>query len=266
VLQSFVITNDEVEYLYLRRLIPLLILCAALAILVMLDRAASSWTPVISGAPGALLYAASFDGGATEGFNDEWDQYTGRLAASIEDSALIFRIDEPRGAPFSAPSAFYMDFDARTAGRAVAGDNSNNGFGIIFRLRDPDNHYRFLISSDGYYRVVRTLNGDQKDLSTWIPSDAIQQGIGVTNRLRVIGRGSQFQFFINDQRVQLCIPDDPSGISTYSGGQCFGTMRDSLEDGALDAGAVGLTAESLDLPGEVRIAFDYLLIYSPDET
>lgn len=249
----------------MRRVISLLILGAALAILILLDRAASSWTPVISGDPGVLLYAASFDGGATDGFNDEWDQYAGRLAASIEDGALHFRIDEPRGAPFSAPSAFYVDFDARTAAHAVDGDNSNNGFGIIFRLRDPDNHYRFLISSDGYYRVVRTLNGDQKDLSTWTPSDAIQQGIGVTNRLRVIGRGSRFEFFINDQRVQLCIPDDPDGISTYSGGQCFGTMRDTLEDSALDAGAVGLTAESLDLPGEVRIAFDYLLIYSPDE-
>ncbi len=250
----------------LRRIFSLLVFSAALAILVILDRAVSNWTQVVSGAPGALLYAASFDGGATDGFNDEWDQYTGRLAASIEDGALVFRIDEPRGAPFSAPSAFYVDFDARTAARAVGGDNSNNGFGIIFRLRDADNHYRFLISSDGYYRVVRTLDGAQKDLSTWIPSDAIQQGIGAVNALRVVGRGSQFEFFINDQRVQLCVPDDPSGVSTYSGGQCFGTMRDTLEDGALDAGAVGLTAESLDLPGEVRIAFDHLLIFSPDET
>jgi hypothetical protein len=253
-------------YPYLRRVIPLLVLSAALVILVILDRASSSWTQIVSGAPGTLLHAASFDGGANDGFNDEWDQYSGRLTASIEDGALLFRIDEPRGAPFSAPTVFYLDFDARTAASAVDGDNSNNGFGIIFRLRDSDNHYRFLISSDGYYRVVRTVNGEQKDLSTWIPSDAIQQGIGVTNRLRVVGRGDQFQFFINDQPVQLCVPDDPNGVSTYSGGQCFGTMRDTLEDAALDAGAVGLTAESLDLPGEVRIAFDYLLVYSPEET
>lgn len=252
-------------YSYLRRVFPLLVLIAALAILVILDRAASGWTPIVSGAHGALLYAASFDGGATDGFNDEWDQYTGRLTASIEEGALLFRIDEPRGAPFSAPTPFYLDFDARTAASAVDGDNSNNGFGIIFRLRDSDNHYRFLISSDGYYRVVRTVDGEQKDLSTWIPSDAIEQGIGVTNRLRVVGRGDQFHFFINDQPVQLCIPDDPNGVSTYSGGQCFGMMLDSLEDAMLDAGAVGLTAESLDLPGEVRVAFDYLLIFSPDE-
>jgi hypothetical protein len=249
----------------LRRLIPLLLLSSALAVLIMLDRAASGWRQIISGVPGALLYAASFDGGAADGFNAEWDQYAGRLSASIEGGALVFRIDEPRGAPFSAPAHFYRDFDARTAARAISGDNSNNGFGIIFRLRDPDNHYRFLISSDGYYRVVRTVDGEQKDLSTWIPSSAVEQGIGAVNVLRVVARGSRFEFFINDQRVPLCLPDDPNGVSTYSGGRCFGTMHDSLEDSALDAGAVGLTAESLDLPGEVGIAFDYLLVYSPDE-
>ncbi|MDZ4765569.1 MAG: hypothetical protein SGI73_13545 [Chloroflexota bacterium] len=250
--------------LFRRRIVVLFALIGGLITLVALDRAAADWRTVVTGEAGALLYAASFDGAGADGFNRDWDQYEGRLAASIADGMLRFDIDESNGAPFSLPPSAFTDFDVRIRAQAVAGDLANNGYGVIFRLQDADNHYRFLISSDGYYRVVRTLNGEQKELSAWIPSPVIQQGMNLPNDLRVVGRGGQFQFFINAQRVQVCTPDDPNGVSTYSGGTCYGTMQDELADASFGVGRVGVTAESLDLGSAVGVTFDHVLIFSPD--
>jgi hypothetical protein len=246
-----------------RRVLTIVILVGVLAALIALDRAAANWRVVVAGDAGALLYVATFEGGA-DGFNADWEQYEGRVAAAISDGRLQFEIDEPNGAPFSLPPFTYADVDVQTRASAIGGDIADNSFGIIFRMQDADNHYRFLISSDGFYSVVRTVNGEQKDLSTWIPSDAIRQGMDTPNDLRVIARGGTLAFFINDQRVQVCVPDDPDGESTYSGGTCYGTMRDELTDTMLTTGRVGVTAESLNLGSVVRIAFEDFMVFQPE--
>lgn len=260
----------------MRRLLVLIVLILIFAGLLALSRSRASWQHnVVSGDTGTLLYAATFDGesepSSADGFNDEWAQYSGRLSTLIKDGKMQVTIGEAGGGAYSTASPYFGDFDLRVDAQAVGGP-IDNGYGVVFRLQnkdnasfDDDNYYLFLISSDGYYQMSRTVDGVVKIISDWIASDAIQQGLDSVNHLRVVARGDTFHFYVNEVPLQLCIPDDPDAISTYSGGECVGgAMVDALTDDAIPNGQIGVTAQSTPSGGEgVVVAFDNLLVYAP---
>lgn len=218
----------------------------------------SRWQPgAVTGPPGSLLYISTFDA-----FADEWQQYAGRVRAGLMEGALQIAIEDADRRPFSTTPFRYGDFDLEADMQAVAGP-LNNAYGVVFRLQDERNLYRFLISSDGWYSLWRTVDGQDKRLSAWISSPLIVQGLNTVNRVRVVAQGPQMQFFINGQQVQLCIPDDPAGESTFSRGECIGgTMRDTLVDTTFAEGHIGLIAQTLREPGVV-VNFEHILIFSP---
>jgi hypothetical protein len=244
-----------VRRFFLLILLPTLILAG----LIYLNGEAANWHYVVpTDAP--VLYAAGFDG-----FLDEWEQYEdGQLTARAEDGVLRLEIDAPDKIPYSATTHHFSDFDVSATAQALEGP-LNNAYGLIFRLIDPDNNYQFLVSSDGYYGVVRRFNGAEKFLSAWIDSPIVNQGMNAANDLRVEAQGDSFQFWVNGEAVQLCIPTEASAISTYAAGQCYGgTMEATLNDSAIPAGRLGVIARSFDEPGVVA-QFDNLVVTSPDE-
>jgi hypothetical protein len=192
--------------------------------------------------------------------------------------------------PFSLAAPAFADFDLTVQAQAVEGP-LDNGYGVIFRRqvaqpRTPgttwsgwvvsraedlllgstlanDGYYLFLVSSDGYYQVSRRVNGADKVLSAWIESPVVNPGFDQPNTLRVVARGSEFQFYVNGELVPLCIPDDPESISTYALGSCIqGQMLDTLVDDSLSSGQVGVVAQSFNEPGVV-VEFDNLVMFSP---
>lgn len=247
---------------------------------------------LLTGAAGDLLYAAAFDE-----FADEWDRYEGQQSAKIHDSRLKLDISAAQTAGWSAARHHFADFDITVQAAARAGP-LDNAFGIIFRKQgaderlcdlpavvlcaldrhlplaaaairqlikadSPASYYAFLISSDGYYSVWKTAQGRQRKLSAWIPSPQVKTGLQAENTIRVLGRGAQFQFFINGQPVMLCIPDDPQALSTYANGECIeGTMRPTLHDDSLTAGRLGLIARSMQAGG-LAVHFDNVIVFSP---
>lgn len=257
-----------------RSLIVLIILAVVFAALLVASRSVASWQhAVVSGDAGALLYAASFDGGGADGFNSDWSQYEGRLAAKLDVGQMQVSVGEINSGAYSVASPHFGDFSLQVDAQAAEGP-VDNGYGVVFRLQNQDNtsvdddsYYLFLVSSDGYYQVSRAINGRQKELSTWIASDAIQQGLNVVNRLRVVAQGDEFRFFVNDTALSLCIPADPNAQSTVNSltGECLGgAMRDSLIDDTILAGQIGVSARSTMSGGEgVVAAFDNLLVYAP---
>lgn len=243
----------------MRRLITIAVLGAVLTLLIVLGQQADNWHYQVTGAPSSLLYAATFDG-----FPDEWETYDdGRLSAQVLDSQMRVFNDQVSKYAFSLAVPHFVDFDLWVDTSALSGP-LNNGYGLIFRYRDAQNFYMFLVSSDGYYQVMRVLNNEQTPLSNWIASDVVHTEFEIVNRLRVVARGSEFSFYINGERVQLCIPNDVNGVSTYRAGQCIdGTMRDALVDSSMPAGRVGVVAQTLSEPG-VLAQFDNVLVYAPE--
>ena len=83
----------------------------------------------------------------------------------------------------------------------------DNGYGMIFRVDDEnDNFYSFQISGDGYAWIGRYRQGGLGEAEPivgdwWIESNAINVGVGQTNRLKVVAEGQNMVFFVNDSEV-----------------------------------------------------------------
>lgn len=259
----------------MRRFLLLLVLVIVFVMLFLLNRSVASWQhTVMSAAPGELLYVASFDGSSTDGFNSDWSQYGGRLSAQVEGGQMQITVGEIEGSAYSVAAPHFGDFDLRVEAQMLAGP-IQNAYGIVFRLQNKDNtslnddsYYLFLVSADGWYRVMRVIDGQSpKIISDWIESPLINQDLNAVNRLRVTARSDQFQFYINDQIVTLCIPNDPNAISTIHPltGECMeGAMLDTLTDNTIPNGQIGVVARWMeDADQEPIAAFDNLLIYVP---
>jgi hypothetical protein len=240
----------------LRNLIVLAALGAILIVLNRLSPIVAEWHYVVPSTPGEVLYAATFDDAAAD-----WELYSGRLSAQVADGALRVTVGEPDSLPFSTAAPYFSDFDLRVKTAAVAGP-LDNGYGVIFRAQDSDNYFLFLISSDGYYQVRREVNGAEKILSEWIPSELIHQGLNTANEIRVVAQGDTFQFYVNGTQVELCIPNDPDAVSTYVDSCVDGQMLPQLVDNSIAEGQIGVIALTFDEPG-VEVDFDNVLVFGP---
>ncbi|MCY4018720.1 MAG: hypothetical protein OXG39_04875 [Chloroflexi bacterium] len=268
----------------------LLALVAGNLLYAQLDRARE---PIV-GVPGDLLYVASFDG-----YLDEWDLYDGQQSASIEDGQLRLALSSAQTASWSVANHHFVEFDISVAASAVAGP-IDNAFGIVFAMQSPSeeacdlpavifcgigqwsallsaglrqvldpaagpHYYAFLISSDGYYSLERSVDGAREVLSTWIPSPSIHQGLGARNRIRVIAQGSELKFFVNGVHVMLCIPNAPGASSTYTNGECIGgRMVEGFQAPHPAHGQLGLIAQATQTGGGgVVVDFDNITVFSP---
>ncbi len=251
----------------LRRLLFFAFLLALLAGVVFLSSLTANWHYVVPVKTGEVAYVAAFDG-----LQDEWDTFEGRLRARIVDTGVLrLEVGDFMSLPFVVAQPHFRDLDLRIEATQVEGP-IDGGYGVIFRLQNKgnaapgdDSFYMFLVSTDGYYRVVRSVDGVQKELSVWIPSPIVQAGLGAVNRLRVVAEGDQFRFEVNGQAVLLCIPDDPTAVSTYDerSGECRGgQMRDVLVDDTIRSGQIGVAAQSFNESGVV-VEFDNLVVLGP---
>lgn len=216
----------------------------------------AEWHYVVPSTPSEVLYAATFDDAAAD-----WQLYDGRLSAQVAEGALRVAVGETDSLPFSTAGPYFSDFDLRVKTTAVAGP-LDNGYGVIFRAQDSDNYFLFLISSDGYYQVRREVNDAEKTLSEWIPSALVNQGLDAANEIRVVAQGDTFQFFINGEQVELCIPNDPEALSTYTDSCIDGQMLPQLVDDSIAEGQLGVIALTFDEPG-VEVDFDNVLVFGP---
>lgn len=277
---------------WLLNLLVLVILIVALFAVDAWYAASKSQVTLLTGAPGELLYAAGFDG-----FEDEWQQSGGQEEKVIEDG--VMRISVGGSATiYSAAAPSFADFDATVTATAVDGSEQNEGFGIVFRLQEPANtcsmplailceladsgalpilhlvfpsvsstptsYAIFLISNDGYYSLWRTDESGQATRATvWHYSDGlINEGLNVSNRVRVVGEGDNFRFFINGEPVTLCLPlegEQPTG----SASECQGEESLVWQAPNLAAtGKLGVVVNTNRYPGTV-VEFDDFVVFSP---
>jgi hypothetical protein len=145
---------------------------------------------------------------------------------SVQESGDIFWVTSGRK---------FADGIYEVAATPVEG-TIDNGYGMLLRVDAEDNtFYIFKVSSDGYVYIGRCIDScaDVNILvdRDWFASDAVQQGLNVTNLLRVEADGSDMIFFVNDTEVG----------------------RDT--DTEISEGDIGLVAETF-APGGLRVQFD----------
>jgi hypothetical protein len=87
------------------------------------------------------------------------------------------------------------------------GGPDNNLYGLVFRIdNETDDFYTFQISGDGYVWIGRYKGGGDVEATPivgdwWFESQAIKQGTGLTNVLKVRAEAGNMIFYVNNQEV-----------------------------------------------------------------
>ncbi|MCB9422449.1 MAG: hypothetical protein H6667_21785 [Ardenticatenaceae bacterium] len=184
-----------------------------------------------------VVFADAFTGGQTGEWLVEGDD-AGRTAVLNEQ--LVIAIEEPQLLQYSTlAEPIFADFALEVDATQLGGDLESS-YGLLFRMQNPGQFYRFDITGSGMY-VVERHNGDgtwTRFLDDWTESEAIKQGLSVTNRLKVVAQGATLSFYVNDQLL------NQFNDASYAAGQI-----------ALDAGTFG--------HGGLKVAFDNLVVRNP---
>lgn len=90
---------------------------------------------------------------------------------------------------------FVLEVDAWQRGGAP-----ESSYGVLFRIQEDGRFYRFDITGNGLYMIERrdTDGTWTRLLREWTPTAAINQGLNVANRLKIIANGADMAFYVND--------------------------------------------------------------------
>lgn len=183
---------------------------------------------------GELLMVDDFAKSSTQW--DVWKKSDGSTVGYYQEG-LAFIINSPNTDYISTPRGNYSDIQLEVMAENLNG-LLNNGFGLVCRYQDDSNYYAFLVSSDGYYGILRVLYGGYAVLNggQMQYSSAIRQGQD-TNHIAATCVGNQLTLYVNnDVLVQV-------------------------EDDVFSEGKIGLIASSFGEPG-VAVLFDnFLAVY-----
>lgn len=119
------------------------------------------------------------------------------------------------------------------------GGPDDNDFGIICRYKNTDQFYYGIVSSDGYYAIMKMTSDGGKSLGhdNMLQSDKISQG-AATNRIRFDCVGSTLTLYVN------------------------GSQIDQQSDSEYTSGNVGLIAGTFGTGG-TDMLFDNFFVYKP---
>ena len=243
--------------------VPLLRILIALAVIVAALNACILGAKALikpgNGAPGTLLYATQFQ----DPKDADWYQYQSAASLQITNNTLLLSMDVASEGVFSPLNYPLADFDVHVVGHQLSGDDPYSEYGVLFRYQDPKNYYMFKFRADGAYHVERTLIGVTADLSAPHVAPVAAPGSNHYNDLRVVGSGSQFQFYLNGQLLTLC-PKGNDKFSTWNGDKCLsngGQTSQTLTDTTFPDGKIGLGL--YENQQAVSVAFSNFVVFSP---
>ena len=185
-------------------------------------------TPVVL----SLVYQDDFSDQAS-GWDDAFDESTLKQYGALK---YHIEVRKPNLFAWGLANRDITDFVLEVTTQQWEGPN-NNSYGVIFRLQDKDNFYRFDITGDGFFLLSKFVNARWLTLVDWTLSPAINTG-QAENALRVSALGPK--------------------ISVYANGQLLA----EVEDDSFRHGDIGFFAGTFNEPGS-HISFDDLRVWAP---
>ena len=160
--------------------------------------------------------------------------------SAIENEGLIIRVNSPNTIQYSTlREPLFDDFRLQIDIASLDGSEAVS-YGVLFRMNEQNEFYRFDITGDGRF-MVEKANTDgswTRFLNDWKRAESIQTGRDTWNSLRVDAVGSEMSFYVNNILVF------------------------NMTDDALSVGHIGLDIGAFDQPS-ASAAFDNLIIHSP---
>jgi len=160
----------------------------AIAYIATAENAANNWK---------VIRTDTFDSNANKWLEESSDDEYGLTVYEVADGKYRWDVTAHKSfigwvrGDVKTLTDFYMSVDIQQ----VEGPDSAD-YGVIFREDDDTNFYYFGLNDDGYY-VFYLFFEEWNTLINWTETDLINPG--EANRLTVIGEGTHFTFFINDQ-------------------------------------------------------------------
>ena len=138
---------------------PLLFIVSIVFFLVIIPACHFSKPPYSSG---DVIFADDFSTS-----NENWDIWvkSDESTASFFEGGLIMMVSKPNLDIITTNKISYPEMLIQTTARKRLGTN-DNAYGIVCRYLNDRNYYGFLISSDGYYGIVKVVEGEYKLLSS----------------------------------------------------------------------------------------------------
>lgn len=168
-----------------------------------------------------------------------WDRVDVADGMTDYDSGVYrIKVNTANTDVWANPGLSFTDVRVEVAATKAGGPDDND-FGIICRYVDESNWYSLIISSDGFYGIVKVKDGYQEllGMTEMGYSDAINQG-AATNQIRADCVGSTITLYAN------------------------GTQLVSVNDSEFATGDVGLLAGTFDEIG-TDITFDNFQVLKP---
>jgi hypothetical protein len=160
-------------------------------------------------------------------------------STAIDDERLTIEVQTPNTIQFTKlQEPEFSDFELEIDATLIDGA-PNSTFGILFRIQDTGEFYRFELMNNGHY-MIESYGGNDvwtRFIDDWTYSEAIQLGQN-PNRLKIVANGPNMSFYVNEELLQEVI--DTAYVNGYIG---------------LDAGTFG---------AELTVAsFDNLILSNP---
>jgi len=171
--------------------------------------------------------------------NGNWTTHADSLSFSGYDQGG-FRLwaDVPNYQFWSVPELNFKDVLIYTSARKQSGPE-NNIFGVLCRYQDEENFYAFVVGSDGYYGIFRTLAGEQVLIDQQhLDFNEVIKGGEAVNEIQAICQGDLLTLLVNGNNLL------------------------QVKDQALSYGDVGLIVGNFSEPG-VDIIFDNFIVVKP---
>lgn len=179
-------------------------------------------------------YRDGFVPGATGNWVLEQDELG---STAIANEQLVISVASPNTIQYTTLEDMTFSDFALEVDVVQRSGPPESSFGTLFRMQDNQEFYRFDITGNGLFMIERH-NSDgtwTRLVPDWTPSPALNQGLNVTNRLKVLAAGSSLAFYAND--VLLTQLND----STLSGG------RIGFDAGTFGGGNLQVSYDNLDI-------------------
>lgn len=189
-------------------------------------------TPDLMAGLGDVIYSDDFQ------INRGWDlKQTDIGGSSMFDGRINLAVRRPNAFFFvRSPSVELTDFYLELSAR-IEVCSEGDEYGVMIRLNDAYEHYRFTLTCNGEARLTRVLQDGEIALIPSTQTYTMIPGLKVVNRFAIMASGDNFRFFINDQEVF------------------------SARDVELQSGGLGLFVRSR-RSGQATVSFDSLTVRS----
>ncbi len=179
-------------------------------------------------------------------FMDDFSNRGSNWSTAVTDEGIVnydgdtlrILINQKNSFFWSTPELEIADSVVNASTVKLSGPDDNL-YGLICRMQDDRNYYAFLISSDGYYGIVKVENGFQQILGPGMMGTTdLVQAENKINHIRADCDGNELTFYLNWEKLT------------------------SVTDESFAKGKVGVIAGTLENIG-TDIRFDNFIVLKP---